>query len=326
MSVLTASIDRPALAARRRLSLARLLVEGLAVGASVFVIARLVMTWRVSPAAASHSVEILGQRLSYPVANLDAVIVSLLASLGLAVTALCVLGAVAELRADRRFRRRLASMELDELDGAWLIRDTRPRAFCAGLVRPRVYISTAAVSLLDAPALEAVLAHEAHHARRRDPLRMAAARVLARACFFVPGVAELGRHDHTLAELGADEAALVAVPAGRAALARAMLAFHDAPGDEGAGGVDPVRVDYVLGTFPGWAFPIAPFLGALTVLLALLAVAVLAGQAAAGSATLAPPLLSRQPCVTMLALIPALGGWAAVRAARSRARSRRRPS
>lgn len=326
MAVLTSSVERPALAARRRLSLARLTVEGLAVGASLFVLARLVMTWRVTPAAASHTIQILGQRLSYPVANLDAVIVSLLAPFGLAVTALCVTGAVRELGADRRFRRRMDAMGLDQLGGAWLIPDERPRAFCAGLFRPRVYLSTGAVAALDPQALTAVLTHEDHHARRRDPLRLAAVRVLARACFFVPGLAELGRHDHALAEIGADEAALSALPNGRAALARAILAFEDAPGHGGSGGVDPRRIDYVLGSSPGWTFPVAPFLGALIVLLAVVAVAILAGHAATGSATLAPPLFSRQPCVTMLALIPALSGWASLRAARLRARSRRRAS
>lgn len=44
----------------------------------------------------------------------------------------------------------------------------------------------------------------------------------------------------------------------------------------------------------------------------LAAVGVLAGRIATGSATLAPPLLSRQPCVVMLATIPALVGLVAL--------------
>jgi hypothetical protein len=35
---------------------------------------------------------------------------------------------------------------------------------------------------------------------------------------------------------------------------------------------------------------------------------VLAGQAAVGSATLAPPFLSSQPCIAVLAMVPALAG------------------
>ncbi len=43
-------------------------------------------------------------------------------------------------------------------------------AFCAGLLAPRVYITAAAVTTLGPGALDAVLVHEAAHARRRDPL------------------------------------------------------------------------------------------------------------------------------------------------------------
>ena len=47
------------------------------------------------------------------------------------------------------------------------------------------------------------------------------------------------------------------------------------------------------------------FVLAAVVLGALTALAVLVGQAASGSATLALPFLSRQPCVVVLAAIPA---------------------
>jgi hypothetical protein len=51
------------------------------------------------------------------------------------------------------------------------------------------------------------------------------------------------------------------------------------------------------------------------------AVALLAGQVAAGSATLAPPFLSDQPCVVVLALIPAALVLVASRVARGMQRS-----
>jgi len=57
------------------------------------------------------------------------------------------------------------------------------------------------------------------------------------------------------------------------------------------------------------------------VLSLLIALAVLAAHAAAGSATLAPPFLSSQPCVAVLAMIPA----AAALAGGAYARSRRAP-
>jgi len=44
-------------------------------------------------------------------------------------------------------------------------------AFSAGLLRPRIYLSTALLRLVSPPELEATLLHEMAHARRRDPLR-----------------------------------------------------------------------------------------------------------------------------------------------------------
>ena len=127
--------------------------------------------------------------------------------------------------------------------------------FCAGLLRPRVYVSTGAVALLDDAALSAVLAHERQHARRRDPLRLAAGRVLARALFFLPGLGDLVERQQALAELSADETAVNDLPANRSALARAMVSFSDTAPAGGSAGVDPARVDYLLGDPPSWRFP-----------------------------------------------------------------------
>src|SRR6202042_615319 len=150
---------------------------------------------------------------------------------------------------------------------ALLIDDAQPRAFCAGLLSPRIYVSTGALALLDDAALSAVLAHERHHARRRDPLRLAAGRVLARAVFFLPELGDLVERERALAELSADESAVGDSPANRSALARAMLSFSDPQAQADAIGIDPARVDYLLGDSPSWRFP---------ALLCLVAAAVLA--------------------------------------------------
>jgi beta-lactamase regulating signal transducer with metallopeptidase domain len=283
---------------------------------SVFVVLRLAEAWRVTPHATSHRISILGQTLSYPAANLAAVVVLVLAVLGLVVTVMTVAGAVRELAAARRFGRRIRAEEALLLDGARVIPDERPHAFCAGLLKPRVYVSSGAVAMLDERALNAVLLHERHHARRRDPLRLAVGRVLARAVFFVPGLGELARRQQALAELSADESAVNAAPGNRTALARAMLSFSDAPELRDSVGIDPARVDHLLGEPPGWRFPALLCLAAASVVVVVVAVAVLAGQVAAGSATLAPPFLSSQPCVVVLAMIPAGLGLVAVQVLR----------
>ena len=89
------------------------------------------------------------------------------------------------------------------VDGAQVIDDDRPLAFCAGLLHPRVYVSRGALGMLGEAELSAVLAHERHHARRRDPLRLASTRVLADALFFAPPLGELIRRQQSLAEIGA---------------------------------------------------------------------------------------------------------------------------
>jgi hypothetical protein len=222
------------------------------------------------------------------------------------VTARTVAGAARELVAGRRLRRRLVDHEPRELDDVRVIVEERPRAFCAGLFRPHVYVSTGAIAVLDELALSAVLAHERHHARRRDPLRLATGRVIAGALFFVPGIRDLVRRQCTLIELGADEAAINAGPEHRSALARAMLAFAERSDPAHPAGIEPERVDHLLGDAPSWGFPLLLWLLAGSVLASLAAVGALAGLLASGSATLALPFLSRQPCVVMLAVIPAL--------------------
>lgn len=297
----------PAATAAARVSRASLVLGGLGLASAIFVLARLFETWRVSSHVV-HQVSIFGQELSYPTANVDAIMILIVAALGSVVTARALAGALRELRASRRFHRRLASQGLQLLHGALLIADAQPRAFCAGLIRPRVYLTTGAVAILDDGALRAVLAHEDHHARRHDPLRLAAGRVLTSALFFLPGLGQLAERQQALAELSADESAVSAAPANRSALARAMLSFSENPASAHCTGVDPARVDYLLGDPPSWRFP-ALLCIAIAATIALLAtVILLIGQAASGSATLALPFLSRQPCIVVLAAIPtALG-------------------
>jgi Zn-dependent protease with chaperone function len=295
---------------------AAVLLGLLGLASFVAVFARLLESWRVSPNAAAHRVSIFGHVLSYPAANAGALTVLGLALLGGIVTAvgLCAIGN--EVQAARRLARRLAQLRPEARDGVFVIVDERPEAFCAGLLRPRVYVTTGALARLDPPSLAAVLAHEREHARRRDPLRLAAGRVIARSLFFLPAVRELHHGQRMLTELTADESAVSAAAGDRSGLARAMLEFSEAPETGGSAGVDPARVDYLLGEAPGWRFPALMCAAAFALLALFVAVAILVGREAAGSATLDPPFLSAQPCVVMLALIPGAAGLIGIWVAR----------
>lgn len=318
-SAATAALEpqQPAAVATTRIFGASVLLGLLGLASTVFVVTRLFESWRVSSEPASHVVSIFGARLSYPAANAGAIVVTVLAGLGLLMAGAAAWRLVRELLADRSFRRALASSPSAPFDGAWVITDERPQAFCAGLLRPRVYFSTGALELLDPPALTAVLAHERHHARRHDPLRLACGRVLAAGLFFIPGMRRLIQRQDALAEISADEAAVLTAGVERSGLASAMLSFSQASSTD-ALGIDPERVDYLLGERPQWRFPVALCLGIVAALSLLVAAAVLAAHTAAGSATLAPPFLSSQPCVAILAMIPATAGLAGLAYARTR--------
>jgi hypothetical protein len=74
------------------------------------------------------------------------------------------------------------------------------------------------------------------------------------------------------------------------------------PGD--SVGIDPERVDHVLGESPDWRFPALLCLLALATITVEIGLAALAAAAAHGSTTLAPPLLSSKPRIMVLAAIP----------------------
>ena len=152
-----------------------------------------------------------------------------------------------------------------------------PRAFCSGLVRPRIYVSEGALALFGERELAAVVAHEAHHADRRDPLRLLVARAVGDAY----SLRTLPRREQALSELAADAAAVRR--GGAAPLASALLAF---PGD-----VAPERVDRLAGASPVGQVTNAMVVAA-GVVMAGLVVAIGAELLAPGHPTFCLPLAS----------------------------------
>ncbi|MBI2407590.1 MAG: M56 family metallopeptidase [Gemmatimonadetes bacterium] len=105
-------------------------------------------------------------------------------------------------------------------------------AFTTGWWRPRVYVAGDLSQRLSPDELAAVLAHEAEHVRRRDPLRLFALRSLAGVLFWLPAMRRLAEDLADEAEITADDAAAerFALP-----LASAILRLAGAPVD----GVEP---------------------------------------------------------------------------------------
>jgi Zn-dependent protease with chaperone function len=264
---------------------------------------------RVAPAAA-HRFSVGGVHVTYPTLNLAAALLLALAVLGAVVLLVCAGALWRQARAQHRLLRHLpVAGPLPGHPGVWLVEAGAPLAFCAGWLRPRVFVSRAAVERLSSAELRAVLAHEHHHRAQRDPLRLAAGRMLCQALFFLPVLRPLHARGDDEAELRADAAAVTAA-GGAAPLAAAMLAF--AAGPPGTASIAPERVDSLLGHPPAWSPPRAALLAGLATLAALVALIWRASAGATLSATLALPIASSQPCVLVLALVPVVAVAAGV--------------
>lgn len=232
-----------------------------------------------------------------------------LGSLAVSVLILAVRSTVRQVLASRRVLRGLPGCSSGP-GGALIFEDLRPRAFCAGLLCPHIYLSSGAVQTLAGAELEAVLAHEAHHARLRDPLRVLIARVLGDALFFLPALRRLAERYAALAELAADSAAVEA--RGRRPLASALLTFEAA--DPAVVGIAPERVDHLLGDRPAWELPLALVAWTLVVLTAIGVIALRLDAAEASPMSL--PMLAGDLCMVAMAVVPVVVGGAAVLAAR----------
>lgn len=235
-------------------------------------------------------------------------------TLGIAVLALGLVAATAaalglrslarQLHAQHRYRNAIQVFDetrVGDVDVA-LIDDTEPQAFCAGLLRPRVFVSTGAVERLSRPELEAVIAHECHHQARRDPLRILLARALGDALFFVPAMRRLTRRYEQLAEVAADEAAISAAT-DRGTLASALLAFGERGTPSIVVGIAPERVDHLLGSTPRWRLPRALLAMSLAAASALLALAFAVAMAHAPGA-LNLSMLAARSCMLVMVAVP----------------------
>ena len=247
-----------------------------------------------------------GVRLTYPAVNAAAVVLLALAALGAAVLIVTARAAWRQFRAHRRLIRGLpVAGPLAEHPAVLVVDAAAPLAFCAGWLRPRVYVSTGVLGRLSKSELRAVLAHEQHHGALRDPLRLAVSRVLCQALFFLPVLRPLHDRYADVAELNADAAALDASGGATAPLASALLAF----GTTSAGdvvGISPERVDSLLGRPKAWRLPRMLLITALVTIAAFVALAWRASAGASVQATLNLPIASSQPCVLVLALVPVL--------------------
>jgi Zn-dependent protease with chaperone function len=80
-----------------------------------------------------------------------------------------------------------------------------PAAFVAGLLKPRIYLTSAAVRLLSREELRIVVTHEREHISRRDPIKLALLRLTSH---LFPGFRRIEERWRMAAELECDWACL----------------------------------------------------------------------------------------------------------------------
>jgi Peptidase family M48 len=280
-----------------------LAAAAVAVGAAIGSVHRAAM-------GAGH-LAVAGLALSYPELNGAEWLLIGLAAVGATAITVACRASWHQRRVYRQFLERLDVIgHLERHPTVEVIAGSRPEAFCAGYLRPTVYISKGALDSLTIPELEAVLAHEHHHRLARDPLRFAVGRILTRASFFVPVLRPLFDRDADLAELNADGAAVKASNGRQGPLASALLVF-DASAPPGVSGISSERVDSLLGEPVRWRLPVWLMAASFAVLSALSVLIWQVSALASARATFNLPLLSSQPCVAIMLALPMLGCAAA---------------
>src|SRR5712692_5109989 len=119
----------------------------------------------------------------------------------------------------------------------------RPAAFCFGLLRPRVVVTSGLLERLSPEEQAAVVWHEAEHAHAHAPAQCLLARLAASTFFWVPALRDLLDRFLLVREVSADRRAIACTS--RDALAGALYEVASAPSlaAVGAGDLASARVE-----------------------------------------------------------------------------------
>ncbi len=86
----------------------------------------------------------------------------------------------------------------------YLIENEKQFAFCLGIRKPKIYISTALLSILNEREIEAVLRHERYHLNNRDTLTMLIASIAESLLPFFPLISDFLHNYRIEREIRAD--------------------------------------------------------------------------------------------------------------------------
>ncbi|HCO78754.1 MULTISPECIES: M56 family metallopeptidase [Bacillus] len=83
-----------------------------------------------------------------------------------------------------------------------------PLAFAMGMLRPKVYLSTALIDMLDEGEIDAVVYHELHHKYSYDPLKTFAFSMLTKVIWYIPVLKHMRQSYSVFREVIADDYAI----------------------------------------------------------------------------------------------------------------------
>jgi len=134
------------------------------------------------------------------------------------------------------------------LENVTVFEDRLPLAFTGGFLKPRVFLSTKLVDILDEKELRAVILHESHHQRSKDPLKGLVVSFISDLLFFLPVSRLLKKTYHLTLEMTAD-AYSVSCQADRLDLVGSLLKVQKLNGPAASWFFDPTteRAKHLLG-------------------------------------------------------------------------------
>ncbi|MHB8643466.1 MAG: M56 family metallopeptidase [Gaiellaceae bacterium] len=137
----------------------------------------------------------------------------------------------------------LASVARDAGIHLWITPARGPSAFCFGLLRPRVVVTSGLLERLSIAEQTAVIWHEAEHAHGREPAKCLVAGVAARTFFWIPAIRDLLERFLLVKEVAADRRAVA-----RTSMPALAGALHEVAGTPslatiGAGDLAAARIE-----------------------------------------------------------------------------------
>lgn len=95
-------------------------------------------------------------------------------------------------------------LSLNLKDKVYVIEDKNCFSFCAGILHPRILITTALIATLTDRELESVFLHEKAHIHNFDPFKMLFGKTISWLFFFLPIFSEINKNMQATSEILAD--------------------------------------------------------------------------------------------------------------------------